>query len=208
MNKICYISLGCDCSVSYQLRQLGLQTNGTLPFDWMRIDKLENIISIIKMGFNDFARFDSYIIKQQSLEFDYFDTNASSNVKSQFKMTHKTYKFILPHEYQDNYIDKMEFEAKYDRRIKRFLDIGRNPKIHKVFVRLGTLKEQKLINQLEEALNKLDIMNYQIKYLVLEEWNDFISKDKPFRWQRDYIPWIELLITQTEKKNDNSKQSI
>lgn len=193
MQDLCVISLGGDCSVSYQLRRLGLQARGTMPFDWMRIDKLADVISILEAEFNDFAKFDSYTINQQSLAFEYFATNVSANVKSQYKMIHKKYKFILPHEYQGDYIDQFQFEAKYARRIKRFLEIGKDSKIHKVFVRLGTLKEQKLISKLEAVLDGLGIVNYEIKYIVLEEWNNLIPKDMPFRWQRDYIPWIELL---------------
>jgi len=193
MQYLCFISLGSDCSVSYQLRRLGLQTRGAMPFDWMRIDKLEDVISILEAGFNDFAKFDSYTIKKQSLAFDYFNKDASADVKSQYKMINKKYKFILPHEYQGDYIDRLQFEEKYSRRIKRFLEIGRNPALPKIFVRLGTLEEQKLISQLKAALDGLGIVNYEIKYIVLEEWNDLIPKNMPFRWQRDYIPWIELL---------------
>lgn len=193
INNSIAISLGCDCSVSYQLRRLGLQARGTMPFDWMRIDKLADVITILESGFNDFAKFESYTIKQQSLAFNYFNTDASANVKSQYKMIHKKYKFILPHEYQGTSIDSHKFEEKYSRRISRFLEIGRISDIHKVFVRLGTLKEQTLIRQLETALEGLGIVNYEIKYIVLEEWNDLIPKDMLFRWQRDYIPWKELL---------------
>lgn len=193
MDELCYISLGCDCSVSYHLRRLGLQALGTMPFDWMRIDKFADIISILEAEFNDFARFDLYTIKKQSLAFEYFNKDASADIKSQCKMIHKKYKFILPHEYQGDYIDRLQFEEKYSRRITRFLEIGRYSKIHKVFVRLGTLKEKKLISKLEAVLDRLGIVNYEIKYIILEEWNKLIPLDTLFRWQRDYIPWVELL---------------
>lgn len=199
MQDICYISLGSDCSVSYQLRQLGLQTYGTMPFDWMRIDKLQYVISILEAEFNDFAKFESYSIKAQSLAFDYVDVDSKANVneneKSLYRMVHTKYKFILPHEYQGSLIDSKEFQKKYSRRIAKFLEIGRDRKIQKIYIRLGTIKELELIGTLQAALDKLDIVNYKIKYITLEEWDGLIPKDEPFRWQRDYIPWNHVLLT-------------
>jgi len=190
----CYISLGSDCSVSWNLKQLGLQNHGTMPFDWMRIDNLQNVISILEAGFSEFASFKSYNIKPQSLSFDYFDVVEDESIKSQCRMVHTKYKFILPHEYQGLMINTGNFQEKYSRRISRFLEIGRNQKVHKVFVRLGHTKELELIENLHSALDKLGIVNYEIKYITLEEWDSVIPNDEPFRWQRDYIPWKQILI--------------
>jgi Putative papain-like cysteine peptidase (DUF1796) len=193
-----YISLGSDCSVSWNLRRLGLQTRGTMPFDWMRIDKLQDVISILDAGFNEFARIDSYTIKGQVLAFDYFDSDTKEGkpIKSECKMLHTKYKFTLPHEYQGTQLDSREFQEKYSRRICRFLEIGRNSKMHKVFVRLGQSKELNALVNLEITLDKLGIVNYEIKFISLEDWEDAIPKDKPFQWQREYIPWEKILILQ------------
>lgn len=110
-------------------------------------------------------------------------------------MVHTKYKFILPHEYQGSLIDSKEFQKKYSRRIAKFLEIGRDRKIQKIYIRLGTIKELELIGTLQAALDKLDIVNYKIKYITLEEWDGLIPKDEPFRWQRDYIPWNHVLLT-------------
>lgn len=197
-----YISLGSDCSVSYQLRKLELQTQGTMPFDWMRIDNISSVISILEDEFREFARFESYTIKQQSLAFDYFDSRYSGSVnspdnsshKSECRMVHSRYKFILPHEYQGCKIEPVSFEEKYSRRIARFLEIGRNEKITKIFVRLGTKKEHVLHTKLNNALDMLGIVKYTIKYIILEEWEELIPRDAPFRWKRDYIPWNDILL--------------
>jgi hypothetical protein len=192
----CYISLGSDCSVSWNLRQLGLQNYGTMPFDWMRIDKLQDVITVLEDGFNEFASFESYTIKGQSLAFDYFDFDSEdcASIKSQYRMVHSKYKFILPHEYQGSLIDSREFQKKYSRRIVRFLEIGRNSALRKIFIRLGTVKELELIGKLHAVLETLDIVNYEIKHIFVEEWEDSIPKNEPFRWQRDYIPWEKILI--------------
>jgi len=193
-----HISLGSDCSVSWNLSRLGLQTSGTMPFDWMRIDKLQDVITVLEAGFNEFASFESYTIKGQSIVFDYFDcdTKEGGPIKSECKMIHTKYKFILPHEYKGVIIDSREFQEKYSRRISRFLDMGRNSKMHKVFVRLGTAKELDFLLNLHGALDKLGIVNYEIKFITLEEWESSIPKNKPFRWQREYIPWEKILILQ------------
>ena len=54
MQQPVYISLGSDCSVSYQLRKCGLQT-ASMPFDWLKIDNLDSIISILQNNFKDFV---------------------------------------------------------------------------------------------------------------------------------------------------------
>jgi hypothetical protein len=190
-----YISLGSDCSVSWNLRRLGLQTYGSMPFDWMRIDNLQDVISLLEARFYEFARIDSYIIKRQSLAFDYFDSRGVDKpIKSECKMIHTKYKFILPHEYQGMIIDSRDFQEKYSRRITRFLEVGRNSKMHKVFVRLGPMQELNFLLNLQGALDKLGIVNYEIKFIKLEERADSIPKDKPFQWQREYIPWEKILI--------------
>ena len=202
MAEICFISLGNDCSVSYQLRKLGLQKYGTMPFDWMKIENLKNVIAILENEFKNIANFECYEVKKQSLEaFNYFISNKESQesqesqvIKSQKKLVHKEYKFILPHEYKNESINIMEFQDKYSRRIKRFLEIGRNQDIKKIFVRCGNKKEIILESSLQCILDKLGIVHYEIKFIILEEWEKFIPKDKPFSWHRDYIPWHDLLI--------------
>ena len=63
-----YISLGSDCSVSYQLRKTNLQTSpnyntthGTMPFDWMKITNLDKLCAILDNDFADFADFSIFL---------------------------------------------------------------------------------------------------------------------------------------------------
>lgn len=138
-----YISLGCDCSVSYQLRKLGLQTDGTMPFDWMKLTNIDKLIAILDKDFIGVAKFTNYDVKLQNAMFDYFDTKLQNNTKSLNKLIHLEYGFVLPHEYMQKDIDILEFEEKYSRRIERFRSVVRNANIRKVFVRLGNTKEKK-----------------------------------------------------------------
>lgn len=122
-----YISLGSDCSVSYQLRKLHLQThnyfpisspttiplyyniiNGTMPFDWMKITNLDKLCAILDNDFANFADFSKYEVKEvnevkedneQSAVFDFIDNrNSEEKIKSLVKLTHREYGFTLPHE--------------------------------------------------------------------------------------------------------------
>ena len=175
MKMTLYISLGSDCSVSYQLRKANLQTdgrehivspttlpfnyniiNGTMPFDWMKITNLDKLCAILDNDFANFADFSKYEVKavnevkevnEQSAVFDFIDNcDSEEKIKSLVKLTHREYGFTLPHEAQLDKIDISKFEEKYSRRIERFRQIVRNPEIQKIFIRLGNTKEQKKIN--------------------------------------------------------------
>jgi hypothetical protein len=193
--KLCYISLGGDCSVSYNLRRLGLQMLGTMPFDWARIDKLSSIIAILESGFQDIADFNQYNIKQQSDNFivqPSIDNTQSSGSKSRVRLVHKVYKLVLPHEYNNNELDVIEFEERYSRRIARFMNIGKCIDIKKVYVRLGTRNEvARLEDSLVKVLNKLGFCNYEVKFIILDEWESKLE-ETTFTWQRQYIPWDKI----------------
>lgn len=189
--RICeYISLGSDCSVSYQLRKYGLQSSGSMPLDWCVLSSMDTLISILDNKFSGFTDFKEYVIKPQSDNFDNFDCK---DYKSRCKMIHSKYKGLtLPHEYLDTELDIPEFENKYSRRIKRFNEIVINPNIEKVFIRFGNNKEKDKRSILEEALDRYGAINYTLKHIIIDDYNHLIPKKEPFRWQRDYIPWIEL----------------
>jgi hypothetical protein len=191
-----YISLGCDCSVSYQLRKLGLQTEGTMPFDWMKITNIEKLVAILDKDFTDFVDFINYDVKLQNAMFDYVDTTIQNNIKSLNKLIHLEYNFVLPHEYVENYIDIQEFEAKYSRRIERFRSVVRNVDIRKVFVRLGNTKEKKKQSILEDALARYGCKNFVLRYVNIDDYAELIPgtiTNDVFDWHRDYMPWIDIL---------------
>lgn len=189
MEKV-YISLGCDCSVAYQFRDLGLQQQ-TLPFDWMRIDKLYSVCDILESRFAGFATFEEYEIKYQSDNFDSFNV---TGVKSRYKMIHRKYGFTLPHEYNNSSISIPEFEEKYSRRIARFNSIVLDATITKVFVRLDNGKDNKSRNNLEEVLERYGVTNYKVIQVIADDYKDLIPKEAPYSWQRHYIPWKDILF--------------
>jgi hypothetical protein len=184
----CYISLGSDCSVSYQLRALGLQNYGSMPFDWMLIQKLESVCDILASEFMEFTHIDNYITKVQN---DKFDNCDSQEYKSLKKLVHKRYGFTLPHEFIKEQIDMLEFENKYSRRIARFQSICKNESIQKVFIRLGNSKEKGKITKLDDILGQCGYSNYEVKWINVDDFQ--IGEGEVYTWQRNYLPWNTLL---------------
>ena len=195
-----YISLGCDCSVSYQLRKYGLQTMGSLPFDWMKLDKLQDLLTILDDNFAEFAKFDSYIVKTQSDSFENFDMySEKEKILSRRKLIHSKYKFTLPHEYINDTLNIEQFEDKYARRIDRFQTLVTDKSIKKIFVRLCGNKESKEVKNkmlLEECLFRYGCKNLEIVVINYNEYDSLIPDE--YRWQRDYIPWKKILELELE----------
>ena len=151
-----YISLGYDCSVAYNIRKLNLAREA-LPFDWMKIPTINSIISILQNDFDGFCEINQYDIKPQSANFAYcgaHDNSSSasmltniSNIKSNFKLIHKKYGFILPHEFNGDLLDITKFKAKYTRRIERFRAYTKST-IHDVyFIRLDNANTDKQLEK-------------------------------------------------------------
>ena len=192
-----YISLGCDCSVSYQIRKYGLQTMGTLPFDWMKLDKLQDLLSILDDNFAEFAKFDSYIVKTQADNFEYVNTDVNTDVEkvlSRRKLIHSKYKFTLPHEYINDTLNIEQFETRYARRIDRFQRLVKDSSIKKIFVRLSGNKESKEVKNkmyLEECLFRYGCKNFEVVVINYNNYDSLIPNE--FTWQRDYIPWKKTL---------------
>jgi hypothetical protein len=190
-NKPKYISLGSDCSVSYQLRKYNLQSNGSMPFDWLRIDKIKSLKNILENDFKDFynlSLFDKIPIKGIFSNFD------KININSQVKLKHIIYNFIAPHEYSNNDLDIDEFKNKYERRIRRFRDISRNENIKKIYIRLENgYYNNELETNLYHILEQYGCKNFTIKFIYNTNYQYLIPDKTVFNWHRDYIPWEELL---------------
>jgi len=115
-----YISLGSNCSITYQLSKLGLRKSA-YPFDWTKIT-LNQLITILEKDFNDYSK---------SLEFvsisnihSIIELESGINELKSFSsliLTNK-YKIKFAHELGEKYqLD--EFKNKMKERIKRFRDL-------------------------------------------------------------------------------------
>jgi hypothetical protein len=195
------ISIGSDCCVAYNIRKLNY-ANVAFPFDWMKLDSMKSLISIINSDFAGFCDIDQYDILPQHANFMYNENEEEYvdlvNLRetpfklSNFKMVHKKYKFILPHEYDGDNLDIEKFKEKYTRRIKRFRQYVKDPTIETKFIRLGSYKDKKHIDSLTDVIDeycKHD--NFAIYYLNESIYE--LPKMENFIWTREHIPWKTIL---------------
>uniref|UniRef100_A0A6C0HL20 Papain-like cysteine peptidase n=1 Tax=viral metagenome TaxID=1070528 RepID=A0A6C0HL20_9ZZZZ len=201
--SVYYISLGCDCSVAYNMKQLGL-ANESLPFDWIRC-KIENIIHILKDDFADFVNLDLIDVKPQNVNNFKSEVNGEVNgevnsdasvTTSHYKLVHKKYKYIMPHEFVGDFIDYDIWHDKYLRRIERFRTILKNSNIQKIFVHLDTIPDNSVkismpstsINfELEKVIRIYS--SGDVKFIKIID----LEVKENFTWQRDYLDWSKLL---------------
>ena len=198
-SKSVYISLGGDCSVSFQLRKLGLQHLGSMPLDWFRIDKPESVLSILENDFLDIANLSMYKATKQSEMFNYFNSQntlsgeSENPIKSLMRLKHIKYGLIAPHEYIGADIDIDHFQGKYTRRIERFRKIVCDPDIRKVFVYLDQSGKE-LMEKFKMALTRYGCVNFDIVIVKTRDYDHLIPVDQPFDWRREYIDWKSILL--------------
>jgi len=202
-SKPIHISLGPDCCISYQLQKYNLKKE-TLPFDWIKCNNLNKLLSLIENKFIDF--FDNIIEKKQSNNFIYVNENWDDNDKINIvRLINTKYNLHFPH---DNTIT---FKEKYNRRINRFLSLLYNDNISKIFYRFGSRYDYYAI---KACFDKLNIKNYRIiiindyiidacdisriktiglKTVVEEELypdkSDLIYKNL---WQKNHLNWRQI----------------
>jgi hypothetical protein len=111
----------------------------------------------------------------------------SKHKVSKKRLEHTIYKIVFPHEANQEEINIKEIKEKYERRIKRFLDVVKNDSIEKVFIRsdkkYNIIKNDKLINSLDKICK-----NYK---LITVDYSKY-KCDDVYTWQREYIPWNDI----------------
>lgn len=173
-----FVSLGGNCSVTYQLKKLNLR-NQAYPFDWTNI-KLPQIINVFNENFNNYNK----------LELKKFSTNHNSYI-----VQNKYGKFA--HEVLEKQ-DLVNFELKLERRIERIQNI-KNP----TFVRIETFNFKNNYIYTEYWIKLCKIFdklydNYSI--ILLSKYNPKISKinwyysDFNSDWKCNHINWYKFLV--------------
>ena len=144
-----FVSLGGNCAVSYNLRQLNI-SKCTYPFDWSRmsLNQLNNILE------NDFENFSNVCIKK------YSETHNSYIISNNIiTFAHE----IESNEIESNEIDLNLFKEALIRRINRFRNLDNYKNL--VFVRLElknlTNKQMEKYNILIKNLDKFKF-NYKL----------------------------------------------
>lgn len=177
MSNFEIVSLGSNCSIAYQLKNMNYRNN-SYPFDWATT----SIKSLINSIENDFKNYTNLYIKKLSTNHLSFDNNVPSYIVSNI------YNINMAHELINK--DNIEYMSKcLERRIIRFKNL-----INPIFVRIETANlsniQYQLYNKLMELLDKL-YTNYRF---IL------ISKIKP---QNNKIIWYYLESFDSDWKYPN-----
>lgn len=203
INLMEYISLGSNCSVTYQLNKLGLRTNG-YPFDWAKVSLIQ-LINVLSNNFDDFS--ESIEFKKKSLSHKIIEYNNGESNDSCSILVSNKYGIIFAHELASKYeID--EFKSKINMRIERFCDLSTNPiqiPIPNRFIRieLNPIKSNWVsqIYQLVDLLDKI-VLSYELILVInsstqykfppnvkIFQFNNFSSD-----WKMDELDWENIFI--------------
>ena len=194
MNNPIYISLGCDCSVAYQLQKLNLRSS-SFPFDWIRINH-NNLINILNNNFQFFTDI-QYLNKikiDKENKFPYLEEDWTDNILTENMIVHHDFlniKFYHDFQNDDNlnnfYDQKINFQIKYNRRIQRFRKVCKDSSIKKIFVRIIKNSEEK--EKLNKVLEKYcQNNNFELKTIIIDKNQKFAS------WKKDELDWDHFFI--------------
>lgn len=203
-----FIPLGSICSVSYNLQLLKLRKYA-LPFDWLKIDKLDYISDIIENKFQDFLNVEEI---SQSTKFPIFLDEYKTEYKiienkEISKIMINKYNMKFYHDFSQNY-NIEEIKEKYNRRIERFYDLLNINQQNTIYFIRDEIKyniDYKQIQRFQEILHKINNnLNYKIIVIIHNPKNKIINlsdtnnlqiindTDKFTNWKRLNIDWISL----------------
>jgi hypothetical protein len=187
------VSLGSSCSIAYQLQKHNYRIS-SYPFDWIKVNKLENIITCLKNNFEDFI---PNIAEQEGKltnKYPFIEDDIYENNDIMTKIVRNKYNMDFVHDFREN--NYMQVIEKYKRRINKFMD-NKN----KIYVRLEENPKKLKIEEIEKLLEihgdiklhiilsnpnkeKLDILKYKNPSII------FIEDNTKFdNWQRNNFDW-------------------
>jgi hypothetical protein len=204
-----YISLGSNCSLTYQFNKYGLRTQA-YPFDWAKINTLTQLLNVLENDFDDFS--ESLELKKISSVHVRFDSDTNTNTEldsSSLVLTNK-YQIEFAHELSAIYNYNIEeFKTILDRRINRFTNLLKNRSIDNklvTFVRIELTKikstwviqVKQLISVLEKKyINKFKLILIICSNLIFEDFPDFVHviRFNAFSpdWKMDHLEWKNIL---------------
>lgn len=190
-----YLSLGTTCSIAFNLRLLNIRLKA-YPFDWIRIQNLNNLTKIINNSFNDFLNYDTFQFVNES---DKFEVNGKMN-----SYIYKNNYCKFYHEF-DKELDRVmfnKFKEKYKRRVNRFMEVLKsNNQITFIREEIGKVKESKIIN----FINTIKLINPNIDFKLVIITNDELTQNinidnvkfhysnlKVTDWRRPELDWKRI----------------
>jgi hypothetical protein len=179
------ISLGSNCSITYQLNKYNLRLQ-SFPFDWSKIT-IKQLNKVLEMNFHDYENI--------------FIKKFSENHNSSYIVSNK-YNIIFAHEIFDKY-NIEEFKKVLIKRINNFIN-------NKSFIKFIRIELQPITKSYLDELNKLIKLldnyfhNYKIILLIDTDSNLLIDTDSKLiikkiinfnnyiDWKMDYINWYDI----------------
>lgn len=196
-----YISLGSNCSITYQLGKLGLRNN-SYPFDWCKIT-LCQLIQILRENFNDFSE-SLKIVKISNahpiIESEQFDESKKYNNELGSLILTNKYKIKFAHEITIKYqLD--EFKNKITERIDRFKNLD-DKNVCFVRIELNPINQSWYLNilQLNGILSTFSsnfvliliiCSNLEFEFPPNIKIYKFINFDPD--WKMDSLDWMNIL---------------
>lgn len=191
-------SLGDLCLAALQLRKNNLRPFAG-PLDWMSSPSLPSVSLLLKNQFN------GYMDKSNLMPIGY--STGVDSTEQYLCVTDTGYQIVSSHDFKaskntfTNLATYPEVKAKFDRRVKKFLDILSTGK-RILFIRTeGTFEE---ILQLESVLSQLVKNDFHILLVNHTDTNDLIEKD----WPVESVCAIELPDVEKWQGNDEYWRSI
>lgn len=214
------ISLGTDCSVSYQLQMNNLRLF-SLPFDWIKSNNFNDVLKLLANNFEDLLLSDNYVIVKKSIKHPVINDlfiNDTENESLVAKL--KNSDIIFYHDF-NTFDDKNFDEAinkvidKYSRRICKLYSLLEK-ETNITFIRLDKISlDPKLVNDFFTwttynypnlttnliliLLTKRNDKDQEIKWLKIFEHNNHIRiifhiKEVTDSWKLDQIDpsWNEI----------------
>jgi hypothetical protein len=160
MELVELLSIGFDCSPAAALRNLGYR-NTAFPFDWVDTTPISAVLTCLEEDFKQYHTslrcIGSRMIDAYGFQFphDYPFSKLEYNIDSdnEWRTAEDVGGQIV-----DNWIDYYpEVKEKYDRRIKRFRDVGSSAKPIVVLTRRSAADACKLREALSKYYNRHDI---------------------------------------------------
>jgi hypothetical protein len=194
MEKNEYVSLGSNCSITYQLNKLNLRTN-SYPFDWAKIT-LGQLINVLT---NNFDSYTNLLVEKLSL------VHLTENLEPSL-MIKNFYGIKFAHELNVNLETKiLEFKSKLEKRIERFNNLSEiDKKIKFIRIELNKISLKYfdsiniLIFQLEKFVKDFKlilVLNFNIDMfdiqlnpkVIIYRFEEFDSD-----WRMDKLDWKSI----------------
>lgn len=209
-----WISLGSNCSITYQLNKHKLRTNA-YPFDWVKIS-ITQLIDVLTNDFDDFAESIEYkktsplhpILEPPILEpLNWIEQPDEMDSQPSLVLTNR-YKLLFSHELTSKY-ELDEFRDKIKSRIDRFRNLQSTNSVLIKFVRieLTPIKADwgEKIKLLMCMLDKI-VTNYELILIINSQTSlfdsslfDFPSNTKIYTfgdfspdWKMDALDWKNI----------------